>query len=94
MLWKPLMGRWQVMVTAAVTAAVTMMAARAVTGGDVQCVDKAARETVRELHRADIRRTTELIQAVRGLREDLRHALDDQGVCGGVDADAPDAGPR
>lgn len=51
------------------------------------CVDVAARATVQELQRADIKRTTELIEAVQGLREDLRDALDDEAlVCGGDDA--------
>ena len=88
------MQRWQIVATATVTTVIVMLMGRTVTGDGAQCVDLTARETVRELHRADIRRTTELIVAVRGLQEELKHALDDQGVCGGADNAAPDAGPR
>lgn len=58
------------------------------------CVDVTARATVEELQRADIRRTAELIHAVQALREDLKDALDDEGlVCGGGD-DAAAHSPR
>ena len=46
-------------------------------GGQVMCIDSEARSRVEELQRADLERTTRIIEAARAIRQDLRSIRDD-----------------
>ena len=98
MLRGALMLRWRDggrdMVVAAAAIGAIAGAAWLLTGGDgqVMCIDHEARSRVEELQRADLERTTRIIEAARAIRQDLRSIRDDYDS-GSAD-DACDVLPR